>query len=65
MIGKIKNYFIGSYEEMRKVVWPNQKEVTSHSVIVILSILISMAIIAAIDYGLFNLVQILLYQNTL
>jgi len=63
MIGKITNYFTSSYEEMRKVIWPNRKEVTSHSLIVILSIIISMAIIAAIDYGLFNLLQILLYQK--
>ena len=63
MIQKITNYFISSYEEMRKVVWPNRQEVTSHSIIVILSIIISMGIIAAIDYGLFNLVQILIYQR--
>jgi preprotein translocase SecE subunit len=46
---------------MRKVIWPNRKEVTSHSIIVVLSILISMGIIAAIDYGLFSLLQKLIY----
>jgi len=61
MIAKIKNYFISSYEEMRKVIWPNRQEVTNHSIIVVSSILISMGIIAAIDYGLFSLIQILLY----
>jgi len=61
MIQKIINYFISSYEEMRKVIWPNRKEVTSHSIIVVLSILISMGIIAAIDYGLFSLLQKLIY----
>lgn len=63
MIQRIINYFTSSYEEMRKVVWPNRREVTSHSIIVILSILISMGIIAAIDFGLFNLLQILIYQR--
>jgi len=63
MIQKITNYFIGSYEEMKKVIWPNRQEVTSHSLIVVLSIIISMAIIAAIDYGLFNLLQILIYNK--
>ena len=63
MIQRIINYFTSSYEEMRKVVWPNRREVTNHSIIVILSILISMGIIAAIDYGLFNLLQILIYQG--
>jgi preprotein translocase SecE subunit len=63
MIQKIINYFTSSYEESRKVVWPNRREVTSHSLIVILSIIISMAIIAAIDYGLFNLLQNLIYNR--
>lgn len=63
MFQKIINYFTSSYEEMRKVIWPNRKEVTSHSLIVILSIVISMGVIAAIDYGLFNLIQILIYNK--
>ena len=63
MIQRIINYFTSSYEEMRKVVWPNRKEVTSHSLIVILSIIISMGIIAALDYGLFGLIQILIYNK--
>ena len=61
MFGKITNYFTSSYEEMRKVIWPNRKEVTSHSIIVVLSILISMAIIIGLDYLLFNLLQTLIY----
>jgi len=60
MFSSIKNYFVTSYQEMKKVVWPNRQEVTSHTIIVILSIIISMAIIAAVDYGLFNLVQYLI-----
>jgi len=57
MFSSIKNYFTTSYQEMLKVVWPNRQEVTTHTIIVILSIIISMAIIAAIDYGLFNLIE--------
>lgn len=63
MIQKIINYFTSSYEEMRKVIWPNRQEVTSHTIIVVSSIIVSMAVIAAIDYGLFNLLQILIYNN--
>ena len=57
MIKAIKGFFIGSYQEFRKVVWPNRQEVTSHTIIVIVSTVITMALIAAIDFGLFNLVQ--------
>lgn len=63
MIQKVINYFTSAYEEMRKVIWPSRAEVTSHSIIVVLSILISMGIIAAIDYGLFNLLQILISNS--
>jgi preprotein translocase SecE subunit len=63
MIERITHYFTSAYEEMRKVVWPNQKEVISHSFIVLASIIISMGIVAAIDYGLFNLIQILIYNQ--
>lgn len=57
MFGKIKNYFTSSYEEMRKVIWPNRQEVTSHTIIVLSSILVAMGVVVAIDYGLFNLLQ--------
>ena len=60
MIQRIKNFFIGSFEELKKVVWPNRREVISHTFIVIASTAVAMAIIATIDYGLFNVVQILI-----
>ena len=62
MFGKIINYFTSSYEELKKVVWPSRKEVTSHTVIVVLSIVISMGVIAALDFGLFSLLQMLIYR---
>jgi len=35
MIQKIKNYFIGSYAEMKKVTWPSKKQTTNYSLVVI------------------------------
>ena len=63
MINGVKNFFSGSYEEFRKVVWPSRKEVISHTVIVIVSIFVSMAIVAAIDFGLFTVVQMLIEKG--
>ena len=60
---KIINYFTSSYQEMRKVIWPNRQEVISHSTIVVLSIALSMVIIALLDYGLYVLFQILIYNR--
>lgn len=63
MFNRIINYFTSAYEELRKVVWPNRQEVTSHTIIVVLSILIAMGIIALLDFGLFNLLQMLIYEQ--
>jgi len=62
MQSAIKNFFTGAYDELKKVVWPSRKEVTSHTIIVIVSIAVSMAIIALIDYALFYLIQWLIYR---
>ena len=62
MINAIKNFFLGSFEELKKVTWPSRKEVTSHTIIVIVSIIVSMLVISAIDYGLFYIVQMGLYR---
>lgn len=35
MIEAIKNYFIGSYHEMKKVNWPTKKQTTNYSLLVI------------------------------
>ena len=57
MIEKIKNFFLGSYDELKKVIWPSRKVVISHTIMVIVSIIVAMAIIALIDFGLFSGVQ--------
>jgi len=62
MIASIKNYFLSAYAELKKVTWPSRKEVISHTIIVVASIAIAMIIVAALDYGLFYLTQILIYR---
>lgn len=63
MITKIKNFFTGSYAEFKKVIWPSRQEVITHTVIVVLAVFISMGIIAALDYGLFILVQMIIERK--
>lgn len=57
MIEKIQNFFIGSYDELRKVIWPSRKVVINHTIMVIVAVVVSMAIIAFLDFGLFSAVQ--------
>ena len=63
MFTRIKNFFTGSYDEFKKVVWPSRQTVISHTVIVIISMVVAMAIIAALDFGLFSLVQSLIERR--
>jgi len=65
MFTSIINYFTSAFEELKKVVWPSRKEVTSHTIIVVISIAVGMMIISLIDLGLFSLLQKLIYQNTI
>ena len=46
----IKNYLTGSYAEMRKVSWPNKKQTTNYSMLVI-GLSVGMALFfAVLDY---------------
>lgn len=53
----IVNYFRGSFDELKKVHWPNRKTVQQYSVIVILSIAIATLIFGLLDYGLQELLN--------
>lgn len=50
----IKNYFVGSYAEMKKVSWPTKKQTTNYSLLVI-GLSIGMAIFFAVLDYIFNL----------
>jgi len=54
IVTAIKNYFVSSYAEMKKVSWPSKKQTTNYSLLVI-GLSVGMAIFfAALDY-IFNL----------
>lgn len=54
IIESIKNYFIGSYAEMKKVTWPTKKETYNYTLLVIVISLAIAAFLGILDYG-FNL----------
>lgn len=59
-VAKIKNYLIGVWEEMKKVIWPSRKEVVNHTTIVIISVIIAAIVFGFIDFllsiGLENII---------
>lgn len=53
----VTNYFVSSWAELKKVNWPTRKEVLNHTIIVVISCTVAIAITAAVDYGLTYFVQ--------
>lgn len=54
MFTAIKNYFVGSYHEMRKVTWPTKSQTINYSALVI-GLSVGMALfLGVLDY-IFNL----------
>jgi len=53
MIDSIKNYFISSYAEMRKVNWPTKNQTINYSLLVIGFSLGTAAFLGLLDY-IFN-----------
>ena len=54
---KISNYFVESYNELKKVSWPSKSEIIRLTIIVIISTLIAMLFIAGLDWLLTKLVN--------
>ena len=46
----VKDFFTGVWAEMKKVVWPSRKELTSSTAIVIVSIIAVAVFIALLDF---------------
>ncbi len=54
----IVRYLRGSIDELRKVSWPTRQETVRYSVIVIVAVVISVGILAVLDFGLSKVVDI-------
>lgn len=46
----ILRFFPSVVEEGKKVIWPNRTTVTNHSIMVLVTIVVSTLVIAGIDY---------------
>jgi len=60
MIRSIGGYFKSILEENRKVVWPTRQTAMRHTVMVIITVAVAILIFASLDFGLKQLVLILL-----
>ena len=54
ILTKIKNYFVESINEMKKVVWPNKKQIKIYTILVVVMSLGVALFFGVLDY-IFNL----------
>ena len=59
IFSQIKDYFVQAYLELRKVSWPSRQQIFSHTIMVLVSIVITMLVILMVDLGLSKFVQLL------
>ncbi len=57
--GATFSFFADSWSELKKVRWPNRKELTSYTIVVILTVLFVTIYFAVIDLGLSKLLRLL------
>ncbi len=57
---KIGRFFIESYQELRKVIWPSRNVVIRHTVVVIVVVGVTMLILSLVDIGLTKLIEIII-----
>ncbi len=60
LLDRVKKLFRGVSSEMKKVHWPNRKELGTYTVVVIIVVAIIGVVIWLIDLGIASLVKLLL-----
>lgn len=57
--GRIGRFFRDVRAEFKKVQWPNRRELTSYTLVVIVTVAVVAAFLGLIDYGLSAVIQAL------
>ncbi|WP_026693307.1 preprotein translocase subunit SecE [Peribacillus kribbensis] len=57
---RISEFFRGVGREMKKVSWPNRKELTSYTVTVLSTIIFMALFFAVVDLGISKLIRLIL-----
>lgn len=47
----VVQYLKGAYQELRQVSWPSRQDVVQYTILVTVTIIVSVAILTAYDYG--------------
>ncbi|MCD6421720.1 preprotein translocase subunit SecE [bacterium] len=57
VLQKVRNFLQGTIEEVRKIQWPSREVVINNAFLVIVAILVSVLIVAGIDYLLAKVIN--------
>lgn len=61
-MGKIGGFFKDIRRELKKVQWPNRRELTTYTAVVLLSVVVVGTIIWAVDLGYQKIITLILQQ---
>jgi len=56
-LSKVKSFIGESIDEAKKVVWPTRQQLMSHSIIVVGSVVVTLVVVAALDFGLAYIIK--------
>ncbi|MFW6266065.1 MAG: preprotein translocase subunit SecE [Halanaerobiales bacterium] len=56
MFGKIGKFLRQVKQELKKVHWPNRNELSSYTLVVVITVTVLIALIGVIDLGLSNII---------
>ncbi|MFD1954017.1 preprotein translocase subunit SecE [Paenibacillus thailandensis] len=57
--GKTFGFFTDSWAELKKVRWPNRKELTSYTIVVLVTVLFATIYFWVLDIGISSLVELI------
>jgi len=57
--GSMFSFFGDSVSELKKVRWPNKKELTSYTIVVLVTVIFVTIYFTILDFGISNLVRLL------
>jgi len=62
MFAKFTNYFVQSFNELKKVNWPKRADIIRLTIIVIVSTLVAMAFVVGLDWVLSKIINYLIMK---
>ncbi len=59
MLDKIKKFLRGVKSELKKVNWPNQSQLISYTIVVLVTVVLLTSFIGAVDFVFSNIIRML------